>query len=406
MKQEIINNRTLSEASYMPLFDMNCLKWQVNSFQKVNYSVSLNRELLNPENDVFANVCGADGEKINRRLVVIDSKVADLYEKNLNSYFRAWNISPIWKIIAGDEASKTMRQTLEVSEAMIDAGLLRRAEAVIAIGGGVVLDVVGFAASLYRRGIPYIRIPTTLMGQIDAGIGIKTGVNYGQHKNRLGTYFPPVAALIDPMFLQTLDERHIINGISEIIKIALIKDKVLFQVLEQEAHMLNSEFFSENSHYANEIFAHAIAGMLEELEPNLWESNLERSVDYGHTFSPLLELCAEPMLLHGEAVAIDMALSIAIACGRKLITSHDAHRALNLIMSVGLPIIHQNFTLKLVEKALADSIRHRDGLQRIPLTDGIGKVIFVNDLSQSELNTALEYVHQFSNNIYGQHKVS
>ncbi len=171
MKQEIINNHALSDASYLPFFDMNSLKWQVNSLQKVNYSVSLNRELLNPENAVFANACGVDGEKIKRRLIVIDAKVVALYLKNLDSYCRAWNISPVWKIIAGDEASKTMRQTLEVSEAMTDAGLLRRAEAVIAIGGGVVLDIVGFAASLYRRGIPYIRIPTTL--KVDGKCEIK-----------------------------------------------------------------------------------------------------------------------------------------------------------------------------------------------------------------------------------------
>jgi 3-dehydroquinate synthase len=279
---------------------------------------------------------------------------------------------------------------------MIDSGLLRRTEAVIAIGGGVLLDIVGFAASMYRRGIPYIRIPTTLMGQIDAGIGIKTGINYADHKNRLGSYFPPVAALIDPAFLRTIDDRHIANGVAEIIKMALIKDKTLFELLEQEADKLNALTFSSHSHQIDEIFFRAIAGMLEELEPNLWEATLERAVDYGHTFSPSLELRANPELLHGEAVAIDMALSISLALHRNLITTREAERALKLMVNVGLPIHHPDFNLNLVENALIDSVKHRDGLQRVPLTNGIGDVTFINDLTKDELRIALEYIDQFA----------
>jgi 3-dehydroquinate synthase len=280
---------------------------------------------------------------------------------------------------------------------MIEAGLLRRTEAVLAIGGGVLLDIVGFAASMYRRGIPYIRIPTTLMGQIDAGIGIKTGINHNYHKNRLGSYFPPLSALIDPMFLKTQDQRHIVNGVSEIIKMALIKDKVLFELLEKEADNLNAESFSIQSKKIDRVFSHAISGMLAELQPNLWETILERSVDYGHTFSPSLELRAKPELLHGEAVAIDMALSIALALHRKLLTIEEANRALRLLTRVGLPITHPDLTLELAEEALKDSTKHRDGLQRVPLTAGLGSAVFINDLSTTELDAALKYIRQYKN---------
>ncbi len=373
--------------------------WRINARQEVSYQVTLSHGLLNPANDALAKACGANGVKLARRLVVIDSVVINLYREQLHTYFVAWNIQPIWKIITGNEVTKNMEQVFDVTNAMIDTGLLRRTEAVIAIGGGVLLDIVGFAASMYRRGIPYIRIPTTLMGQIDAGIGIKTGVNYEYHKNRLGAYFPPAAALIDPAFLKTLDERHIANGVAEIIKISLMKDKALFNLLERLADKLNARVFSSNNDQIDEIFFRAIAGMLEELEPNLWEATLERSVDYGHTFSPSLELRANPALLHGEAVAIDMALSIALALHRELLTQHEAECALNLILRVGLPISHQDFTQDLIENALNDSIKHRDGLQRVPLTDGLGEVIFVNDLSREELGRALKYINQYENTL-------
>jgi 2-epi-5-epi-valiolone synthase len=252
---------------------------------------------------------------------------------------------------------------------------------------------------LYRRGIPYIRIPTTLMGQIDAGIGIKTGINHGYHKNRLGSYFPPIAALIDPVFLKTLDERHIKNGIAEIIKIALIKDHALFLLLEKVAAKLDAVSFAHNDPHIDEIFSRAIVGMLEELEPNLWETILERSVDYGHTFSPLLELHADPSLLHGEAVAIDMALSIGLALHRNLLSVDEAQRVLRLMKKIGLPLMHPSFTLELAEHSLHDSTKHRDGLQRVPLTAGIGNVIFVNDLTKAELFEALKYVHKHTNKL-------
>ncbi|PLR50215.1 sedoheptulose 7-phosphate cyclase [Chimaeribacter arupi] len=277
---------------------------------------------------------------------------------------------------------------------MADAELLRRGEVVIGIGGGVLLDVVGFASSLYRRGIPYIRIPTTLMGQIDAGIGVKTGINHGDYKNRLGTYFAPSSALIDPMFLQSLDQRHIANGVAEIIKMALIKDRTLFELLEAMSSHLTPESFSSDDDVMKEIITRSIAGMLAELEPNLWEAELARCVDYGHTFSPSLELLANPGLLHGEAVAVDMALCVALANGRGLLTPEETDRALSLIQKSGLPLSHPVFNLHLLEKALSDTIKHRDGLQRIPLSDGIGNVVFVNDLTLNELANALNFLEK------------
>ncbi|MER7001237.1 sedoheptulose 7-phosphate cyclase [Streptomyces sp. NPDC000410] len=372
------------------------LSWYVQARQPVGYEVSLTRGLLNPDNPALARSVGADGYTTVRTLVVVDRVVDELYGKGLRAYFDAWRVDARWKVMPGDEHTKSLDQAVEVTEAMTGMGILRRTEKVVVVGGGVLMDVVGLAASLYRRGAPYVRVPTTLVGQVDAGVGVKTGVNHGTHKNRLGTYFAPEVTLIDPEFLRTVDPRHIANGLAEIIKMALIKDAALFRLLEETVASITSDSFADCGAAMSEVVSRAIAGMLDELEPNLWEWVLERSVDYGHTFSPSLELRADPPLLHGEAVAVDMAVCVALAVGRGLLSVADAHRALGLLVAAQLPIIHPVFTPELLEVGLADAVKHRDGQQRLPLTDGIGGCTFVNDVTADELRRALEFVRTYA----------
>lgn len=243
------------------------------------------------------------------------------------------------------------------------------------------------AASLYRRSTPYIRVPTTLMGIVDAGIGAKTGVNYSTHKNRLGAYFPPEAVFLDRTFLTTLEPRELCNGLAEILKIALVKDQRLFELLEEHGDRLIEERL-QVSQAAEEVLRRSIHGMLEELQPNLWEEQLERLVDFGHTFSPTLEMRALPSLLHGEAVTIDMALSTALSLVRGLITEVEANRILATMRTLRLPTDHELCSPELMWQAVEEAVDHRDGLQRIPLPVSIGAVTFVNDVQQAEMSDA------------------
>ncbi|MFG3108760.1 sedoheptulose 7-phosphate cyclase [Streptomyces tendae] len=377
------------------------LTWYVQAQQPVGYEVSLTRGLLAPANPTLAKAVGADSRDGVRTLVVVDQSVDELYGTALRAYFAAWQAEASWLVMPGDEETKALEQVVEVTRAMTDMGILRRTERLVVVGGGVLMDVVGMAASLYRRGAPYVRVPTTLVGQVDAGVGVKTGVNHGTHKNRLGTYFAPEATLIDPEFLRTVPARHIANGLAEIIKMALIKDADLFRLLEETVAHISNDTLADCGSDMSEVVSRAIAGMLDELEPNLWESVLERSVDYGHTFSPSLELRADPPLLHGEAVAVDMAVCVALAVGRQYLAEDEAHRALALISAAGLPLTHPVFTPELLQVGLADAVKHRDGRQRLPLTDGIGSCVFVNDITPAELARALEYVHAFTERVDG-----
>ena len=370
--------------------DQELAAWNVSAPQQIEYHVEVSPNLLDPNNNRIASWCGQ------RTLVVIDHSVEAIYGERIRRYFHHSNIAATTLVLSADEASKELSSMLKVSDAMSDVGLLRRSESVVVFGGGVVMDVVGLAASLFRRGVPYVRVPTTLIGQVDAGVGVKTGVNRGQHKNRLGTYFPPAAALIDPTFLSSLPPRHVRNGLAEIVKIALVKDLALLELLETSQNELTANDLANCASPDHlQILTRAIGGMLEELESNLHETVLERLVDFGHTFSPALELIAEPPLLHGEAVAIDMAVTVGISKNRGLIDETIAERVLVLIVRLGLPLSNPMFTPALLQGALEDTIKHRDGHQRVPLINGLGTAIFVNDITVSELAAAVDYVSAF-----------
>jgi 3-dehydroquinate synthetase len=365
--------------------------WEVSAAQDVQYTVQFYDGIFSHSNTVLLRAGIGQTPACQRRLVVIDSRVLDLYGWEIEAYFRSNQVNFRFLPLDATEPEKTLDNALSVVRALELFGVNRRSDPLIAIGGGVLLDVAGFAASIYRRGLPYVRVPTTLMGLIDAGVGIKTGVNFDGHKNRIGSYFAPQRSYLDTHFLRTVDERHIANGIAEIIKIAIIKDISLFELLESNRSTLIADRFVGRPAY-REILVRATVGMLEELAGNLWETVLERVVDYGHTFSPTLEMVALPELLHGEAVAIDMALSLVLAAQRELLSAEDLSRALALIDAFGLPTHHVLCDEELLMKGLADSTSHRDGLQRLPLSHGLGAAVFINDLTRAELRTAAAYL--------------
>ncbi|MEV7522665.1 sedoheptulose 7-phosphate cyclase [Streptomyces sp. NPDC091371] len=366
--------------------------WSVRAYKQVDYEVRVEDDLLSLGNRAILEDV-AEGERA-RRLVVVDSVVDELYGTRIRAYFEHHGVEYGLLVLKDGESFKDMRQVLEVVKALDDFGVDRRREPVIAIGGGVLMDIVGCAAGMYRRGTPWIRIPTTLIGLVDAGVGVKTGVNNDGHKNRVGSYFSADRTLLDRTFLATLDERHIGNGLAEILKIALIKDRRLFALLEQYGARLRGERLQPpadgGADPAAEVVERAIHGMLEELQPNLWEKVLERVVDYGHSFSPVIEMHALPELLHGEAVAIDMAFTTVIAEQRGLVTSDERRRILSVMTGLGLPCWHELCTPKLLVPALRDTVRHRDGQQRLPLPAGIGSAVFVNDLTEDELESAAQ----------------
>jgi 3-dehydroquinate synthase len=272
----------------------------------------------------------------------------------------------------------------------------RRDEPIIAIGGGVLTDIAGFVASSYRRGVPHIKVPTTLMGYIDASVGIKTGINFNDHKNRLGSFEPPKKVLLDRNFLKTLPERHLLNGVCEMIKLAVVKDLTLFELLE--AHGPTSITTRFQDEISASILDRSVGGMLEELQPNLYEDELARKVDFGHTFSYGLETHDEAHLLHGEAVLIDIVLSSILANTRKLLPDRELNRLFDLVFKLGITLRTELVTPELLWNTLEERTYHRNGLQRVPLPKGLGQCTFVNDIKFEEIQSTCKILEEWKIN--------
>ncbi|MBV2155798.1 sedoheptulose 7-phosphate cyclase [Kitasatospora sp. SUK 42] len=381
-------------------------RWTVDAVKQVSYEVLVHRDLLHPDDpylsDALRTSAGPAGRASDRRLLVVDAVVERIYGSAIDAYFHEHGFRTAKLVLDAHEQVKDWASVDKVLAAMDGFGVDRRREPVIAIGGGVLCDVVGFAASIFRRGTPYVRIPTTLIGLVDAGVGVKTGVNHLDGKNRIGTYAQPLLSLLDSRFLGSLPVRHLSNGMAEILKVALVKSRPLFERVEEASLTdLRGVFESpRNAETADYVIKESIHLMLEELQPNLWEGVLERCVDYGHTFSPTVEMHAVSELLHGEAVAIDMALTTGISLERGLMTEDDAVRVLDVMTGLGLS--PWNDALKeqeLLVKALEDTVRHRDGLQRLPLTRGIGDHVFVNDVTPAQIEAGVAFVESYARDL-------
>lgn len=329
-----------------------------------------------------------------RCLMVIDQTVYGLYRQQIDRYFAHYQIDLTVFQVSIKEPEKTLRTFEKIVDAFADFGLVRK-EPVLVVGGGLTTDVAGFACSAYRRKTNYIRVPTSLIGLIDASVAIKVAVNHGKLKNRLGAYHASQKVILDFSFLGTLPIDQIRNGMAELIKIAVVGNQEIFELLEEHgAALLHSHFGYLNGTPELQAVGHrltykAIQVMLELEVPNLHELDLDRVIAYGHTWSPTLELTPEPPMLHGHSVNIDMAFTATIAELRGYISVEDRNRILGLMSRLGLAIDSLYLTPELLWKATEAITRTRDGLQRAAAPRPIGQCVFMNDLTRSELDNAL-----------------
>ena len=329
-----------------------------------------------------------------RCLMVIDATVYKLYGIQIQDYFRHYNIDLSVFPITIRETDKTLHTFERVIDAFVDFGLVRK-EPVLVVGGGLITDVAGFACASYRRSTNYIRVPTSLIGLIDASVAIKVALNHGKLKNRLGAYHASQKVMLDFAFLKTLPIDQIRNGMAELIKIAVVANKEIFELLEQYGEdILYSHFGYVNGtpelrQVAHKITYNAIKTMLELEVNNLHELDLDRVIAFGHTWSPTLELTPEIPMFHGHGVNIDMAFSTTIAERRGYITIQERDRILGLMSRLGLALDSPYLTEEVLWKATTSISRTRDGLQRAAVPRPIGTCFFMNDLTREELNEAL-----------------
>merc|ERR1711988_2058593 len=335
------------------------------------------------------------GERPQRRLVCVDETVYGFIGDKLKAYFEARGAAYEILVLDMVEEEKSMDLVLEVAKAMKAFNIDRRSEPVIAIGGGVALDIVGLAASLFRRRTPYIRVPTTALSYVDASVGAKSGVNYLGSKNILGAYVPPIAAFLDSALFVTETHRRIANALAEMAKMAIMKSPELFELLEENAGRLIVDKFVEKNAADGvpaRVLRLSIETMLEELAPNLWENSLDRLVDYGHAIGQGLEmksLGTKYELMHGEAVAVDMAFMTVLSNVLGLIKDTERDRILNMLRGCQVPVYSPLFTREWMHGAIGGREKFSMG-QRLPLPVGIGKARIINDVTPDELDRAFD----------------
>jgi demethyl-4-deoxygadusol synthase len=364
--------------------------FHVEGYEKIDFSLLYVDGAFQIENLEIAD----SYRQFGRCLMVVDRNVYGLYGDRMQAYFKHHDLDLTVFQVTIQEPDKTLKTFESVIDAFVDFGLVRK-EPVLVVGGGLTTDVAGFACSAYRRRTNYIRVPTSLIGLIDASVAIKVAVNHGKLKNRLGAYHASQKVILDFSFLKTLPIDQIRNGMAELIKIAVVGNKELFELLETYGEaLLHSHFGYLNGTPELQAVAHrltynAIESMLKLEVPNLHELDLDRVIAYGHTWSPMLELTPEIPMFHGHSVAIDMAFSATIAQQRGYISVAERDRILGLMSRLGLAIDSSYLTPELLWQATKSISRTRDGLQRAAAPCPIGECKFMNDLTRIELDEVL-----------------
>ncbi|MGL4766956.1 MAG: 3-dehydroquinate synthase family protein [Formosimonas sp.] len=344
-----------------------------NSDYLVNYSPNI----FSVENEMLKRALGG-----RKGLAILTPTVYEIYGGMFNEIIKNHDLNMSVMVISCRRENKEFKvfELVEEITNEVIARNLDRKSVLLGIGGGVCTDIVGFSAGIIRRGMPHIRIPTTLLGQIDAGIGLKCGLNHKDKKNFIGLFNPPELSLIDPRFLKTLSPSHYRQGWAEIIKMAVVSDEKLFEMIEQHHDELTCSNFVKPQDIRDKILWRSISLMLKELEDNPFEQNsYKRLVDMGHTFSPRIESESDYQVSHGEAVAIDMALTFVLAEKLGFIKEEVRDRLIHLLDKIGLDVYSPHLNYKSCAAAINDAALHRGGEINFPIPTGFGTVRFVQD---------------------------
>lgn len=342
---------------------------QTNSFQslqqnievKFSYGVQFTRGLFAVTNPLLSEVVGANKNQAKSCLIAIDSGVIEHYPQliaQINHYFQYYaakiNLVAQPIIIPGGEAAKNDPGLIEQIHHVIEQVGLCRHSYVLAIGGGAVVDMVGYAAATAHRGVRLIRIPTTVLAQNDSGVGVKNGVNAFGKKNFLGTFAPPYAVLNDFDFLHTLDDRDWRAGIAEAVKVALIKDREFFNFISYNAKNLARRDDSAMEYLIYRCCELHLEHIANYGDP--FEMGSSRPLDFGHWAAHKLEHLTNYRLRHGEAVAIGMALDCTYSYLVGLLSQPDWEQIITTLKTLGFELCVPELLSNLADGADKDSI--------------------------------------------------
>ncbi len=370
--------------------------------QKLNYTfeypVAFTEDVFDPENPLLARTLDRlDENRVHRAMVFIDSNVADLLPQitqHIIQYFEAYSddieLAEEPRVIPGGEIIKNDIEVVgPLISAMVDAHLCRHSFVII-IGGGAVLDTVGFAAALAHRGIRTVRIPTTLFAQINAGVGVKTGINFDGHKNCAGAFSPPFAVINDWQFLYSLPEREWLGGVAEAFRLALLLDPEFLDDLCTLAPTLCQRRSEDIQHVVQRSASLCLSQIASQSDP--FESVPGNTLDFGRWSAHKLEMLSNCEISHGEAIAVAVLLDCLYSVEQGWFPESDFDRLCTAFAQLGLPFWFAEMDLvgedgnPEIFHGIPDFQEHKGGMLCIPFPSGIGssRVEHIVDLAVME----------------------
>ncbi|MEH2441762.1 3-dehydroquinate synthase [Nostoc sp.] len=374
-----------------------------------NYEVYFTQNLFELKNPTLAQVVTADEETKPKKIVaVVDAGILKYQPelvKQLVAYTKFYGevlaIAAEPMIISGGEAAKNDRTLVEQIQQLIETAGLCRHSYVLAIGGGAVLDLVGYAAATAHRGIRLIRIPTTVLAQNDSGVGVKNGINAFGKKNFLGTFAPPYAVINDSAFLTSLDDRDWRSGIAEAVKVALIKDAKFFDYIHSHSKALGRRDMDAMQQVIYRCAQLHLEHIANSGDP--FEMGSSRPLDFGHWAAHKLEHLTNYRLRHGEAVAIGIALDSTYSYLIGLLDCSEWQRILNTLSALGFTLYVPEMAEKLSEledpdclfRGLTEFREHLGGELTLMLLQGIGKGIEVHEVNWLLYREAISLLQGF-----------
>jgi 3-dehydroquinate synthase len=371
-----------------------------------SFPVHFTRDLWNPANTLFAGaVSRLEPHRRHRVFFVVDDGVARTNPalfSSIDRYFEAHAhvlrlSAPPIVLPGGEPAKNDFLHTLKLLRQMNDAGLDRQS-VVAVIGGGAVLDVASFAAGICHRGIRTVRIPTTVLSQDDSGIAVKNSVNVLGKKNFAGSFVPPFAVLNDFDFLQTLEPRDVVAGISEAIKVALLREPALFEFIEANAAAIAAgtpEMLNPVVQRSAELHLAHICG-----NGDPFELGSARPLDFGHWAAHKLESMTDFRIRHGEAVSIGIALDLTYAAKLGVLDNAVAKRVIDVLVALRLPVWDDAMMAPGADgrpallAGLQEFREHLGGELHITLLRGIGKSYEVTEMDEALLLESIEALRQ------------
>lgn len=321
---------------------------------------------------------------LKKTFIVTDKNVAAKHLKKLEAVLKKAGISYKSKILPAGELTKSFKNLQDVCEFLLK-NKVERKTTIIALGGGVIGDLAGFAASIVLRGINFIQVPTTLLSQVDSSVGGKTAVNSAHGKNLVGSFYQPKLVVADTLTLKTLPKREFLSGYAEVVKYGLINRPEFFEYLDKNDIRKNIE----------KVIYESCKSKAEIVSKDEREGDVRALLNLGHTFGHAFEAETgySSKLLHGEAVALGMVCAFKFSHQLGVCPAKDVERVIAHFKKVGLPIDPKKYLKKWDVKALINHMKSdkkvKDGKMVFILTKGIGKSFIANDVKETDLKKFL-----------------